>query len=377
MKTKVWMGSLLALGLLACGGPKGFVIQGEVTGLPDSTQLFLINIENGTLMDSAWVMGDCFQLEGFFEAEPQSVRMDARVNGKEIREWYQSMVIGNESITIKGDTSDFPTHLTVSGSKYQDQWTEFMSYRLASLRERDSLLVRILKLGDDPQQETEVKALMQQMSAIDRKADSLEENYLFTHPNTYPGLRCLSARMYTYSKDTVRMLFDQMSPDLQNRKYGKPIRTYIETESVSIGAPFLDFEAEDQQGNRVRLSDFVGKDGKYVLLDFTASGCGPCIQTNQAMRQMVNTYSDSLQIVSFSQDRSRETWLNSVQRDSIGWPFLWSAEEVDRGVVSVPYQVRGTPTFFVIDPQGKIVQKWSGYGKDIFDKKIGRLKNKP
>ena len=367
----------MALGLLACGGPKGFVIQGEVTGLPDSTQLFLINIENGTLMDSAWVMGDCFQLEGFFEAEPQSVRMDARVNGKEIREWYQSMVIGNESITIKGDTSDFPTHLTVSGSKYQDQWTEFMSYRLASLRERDSLLVRILKLGDDPQQETEVKALMQQMSAIDRKADSLEENYLFTHPNTYPGLRCLSARMYTYSKDTVRMLFDQMSPDLQNRKYGKPIRTYIETESVSIGAPFLDFEAEDQQGNRVRLSDFVGKDGKYVLLDFTASGCGPCIQTNQAMRQMVNTYSDSLQIVSFSQDRSRETWLNSVQRDSIGWPFLWSAEEVDRGVVSVPYQVRGTPTFFVIDPQGKIVQKWSGYGKDIFDKKIGRLKNKP
>ena len=376
MKIQIWIGSLLALGMFACGGPKGYVIQGEITGLPDSTKLLLYHSESGTIMDSAWAVGGRFQMKGFFEEEPQSLRMDAKVNGKEIRDWYQIMVIGNENVVVTGDTLDFPTQLNVSGSKYQEQWMEFTSPRLTSLQERDSLLVLILKLGDDPQHETEVKSMMQQLSALDRRLDSLEENYLFTHTDTYPSLQYLSSKMYAYSKDTVKMLFDRMSPELQNRKDGKPIRTYLETESVSVGDPFMDFEAEDQNGNRVRLSDFVGKDGKYLLLDFTRAGCGPCIQANKEMREMVDTYSDSLQIVSFSIDNHKEVWLKSLQRDSICWPSLWSAENVDRGIITVPYEIRSTPRFFVIDPQGKVIKKIRGYGKGMFDKEIGWLKNK-
>jgi len=374
MRAQAWIGSLLALGLLACGGPNGFIIQGEITGLPDSAKILLLNTDTDIHIDSSWAIGGRFQLEGVVTEVPQSLFLEVKVDGKDTHRWYQSLVLGNDHVTITGDTSDFPSRLQVSGSKYQDQFRAFMAPRLACTV-RDSLFVLILKLGDDPQHKAEVKSMLKQLSAIDRRLDSLEENYLFTHPDTYPSLRYLNTKMYAYSRDTVKMLFDRMSPELQANRHAKPILTYIKTESVSVGEPFLDFEAEDQNGNRVRLSDFVGKDGKYVLLDFTSAGCGPCIQANKELRQMVDTYSDSLQIVSFSIDNHKEKWLNSLKRDSVGWPNLWSAEDGDQGVVSVPYQVRSTPTFFVIDPQGKVVQKWSGYGEGTFDKQIGRLKN--
>ena len=91
---------------------------------------------------------------------------------------------------------------------------------------------------------------------------------------------------------------------------------------------------------------------------------------------MVKTYSDSLQIISFSTDSRKELWLNSLKRDSVSWPSLWSAEDVETGCISVPYEIRSTPRFFVIDPQGKVIQKLRGYGKGSFDEQLGRLKNK-
>ena len=375
MKKYGWTYGALLLGLLACESPKGYVIQGEISGLSDSTKIVLYLTDEDRYIDSTWTDGDRFQLKGFFEEVPQTLWLEVKIDGKDTHRWYQSMVLGNDHVTITGDTSDFPSRLQVSGSKYQDQFREFMAPRLACTA-RDSLLVLILKWMDDPQHQAETKEMIKQLSAIDRRLDSLEENYLFTHTDTYPSLRYLNTKMYAYPKDTVKMLLDRMSPELQANRHAKPIRTYIETESVSIGDPFLDFEAEDQQGNRVRLSDFVGKDGKYVLLDFTASGCGPCIQANKELRQMVKTYSDSLQIISFSTDSRKEVWLNSLKRDSVSWPSLWSAEDVETGCISVPYEIRSTPRFFVIDPQGKVIQKLRGYGKGSFDEQLGRLKNK-
>ena len=167
-----------------------------------------------------------------------------------------------------------------------------------------------------------------------------------------------------------------MSEELQNSSYAKPVWTYLESPHISIGDPFLDFEAEDQNGNRIRLSDFVGKDGKYVLLNFSATGCYYCRLAAKEMREMVKSYSDSLWIVSISMDRRPETRQEALVEDSICWPSLWSDQEKERRTISIPYQVQSFPTFFVINPQGVIMQKWNGYRAGIFEKQIGRLKNK-
>ena len=372
MSTQVWMGSLLALGLLACGGPEKVVIQGEITGLPDSTKILLYNMESEKYLDSTWMIDGRFQLQSCLEQEPQTLWLT--ISSPSFTRSL-TMTLGNERVKVKGDVSDFPYWMQISGSKYQDQMTQLDVQTAAYSAERDSLVLSVVNVLDDPQYEQQVETAFQRVSEIDRIVDSIQKEYLFTYTDTYPSLSYLKYHIYYFPKDTVKMLFDRMSPELQACSWAKRIRTYLESGKVAVGDSFMDFEAEDQNGNQVRLSDFVGKDGKYVLLDFTSAGCGPCIMANKEMRQMVDTYSDSLQIVSFSQDRSRETWLNAVQRDSICWPSLWSAENADRNTISIPYRVQGVPAFFVIDPQGKIIQRWGGYGQGIFDKKIGSLKN--
>lgn len=372
MRMQIWMGSLLTLGLLACGGPKGYVIQGEIEGLPDSAKVLLYNIDKEIYVDSVWVKGDCFRLQGCLLEEPQNFWLFVYVDGEYRDNWYQTILVGNEHVMITGDTLDFPNRLKVSGSRYQDQNIEFDRLTVDYKEERDSLLNCLY----DPQYNDRKKEIRQRLSMVNRIMDSLQEQYLFTYTNTYPSLNYLKFHLYSYSKDTVQMLFDRMSAELQATFWAQSIRTYLESENVAVGDLFFDFEAEDQTGKPVRLSDFIGKDGKYVLLDFTSAGCGPCMFANREMRQMVDTYSDSLRIVSFSIDRSRENWLQALKRDSVSWTSLWSTENADRSAVSIPYRVQAMPTFFVIDPQGKIIHRWSGYGKGMFDEEIGWLKNK-
>ncbi len=374
MRTQIWMGSLLTLGLLACGGPKGYVIQGDVTGFPDSTLFRLVGSAVPEYQDSAWMVNGRFQMQGILPDEPRIMWLTARV-GQQTK--GVPIFIGNERVKVQGDISDFPYEVIVSGSKYQEQWDELDRLTTKYDRQKDSAAIILYRqLSPEDRAGEKGKKLENQIHLLQQTIDSLERDFLFKRTDTYPSLIHLQYKMYDYQKDTVQMLFDRMSAELQASAWAKPIRTYLESESVSEGDSFLDFEAEDQNGNRVHLSDFVGKDGKYVLLDFTATGCGPCIMANKEMREMVDIYSDSLRIVSFWVDSSRDTWQKSLQRDSLCWTSLWSAENTDNGHVSIPYRARGFPTFFLIDPQGVIVQKWMGYGPGMFDQKIGRLKNK-
>ncbi len=373
MSTQVWMGSLLALGLLACGGPKGYVIQGDVTGFPDSTDVYLINVQTNEKMDSTQLIGGRFQMQGVLAEEPMSVRLIIQTEPIV----GTSLLMGNERITLQGDKSDFPHKVNLSLSKYDIQDEHVRAVAQSWLIEQDSLVKLLTQMPAAMQRGEEGAMLLRQIRRLSRQHDSMKRAYMFAHPDTYPSLIKLSYDMYSYSRDTVQMLFDQMSPELQASSYAKRIRLFLNTEPVTVGKPFLDFEAEDQIGKPVRLSDFVGKDGKYLLLDFTAAWCGPCIMANKEMRQMTETYSDSLRIVSFSMDNNKETWQNALKRDSVCWTSLWNDQQPLDQSISIPYRVEGFPTFFLISPQGVVEQQWFGYGPGFFEQKIGRLKNQP
>ena len=374
MRTQVWMGSLLALGLLACGGPKGYVIQGEVTGFPDSTEIYFTHSYSEHGFDTIKVVEGRFRMEGTFPEEPAYVYLRTKVN-QQMK--MMSLLMGNEQVEISGDLSEFPLRMNVSGSKYHQQWEEYARQTLPYELQRDSLIDHYVILQRTDPKGEDIQKIREQFTLLERKIDSTQRAYLFMHPDTYPSLIYLQNHVLDYSQDTVRMLFDRVSPKLQSSSLAKFIRTYLDSKLLSIGDPFGDFEAEDQNGNPVRLSDFVGKEGKYLLLDFTLMGCMPCRMAEKEMLPMVEAYSDSLRIVSFWLGSSRATWLKSPQKDSLYWTNLWSPGLADPGEVMIPYQLRGFPTFFVIDPQGVIVQKWSGYRTGIFEEQIGRLKNQP
>ena len=111
---------------------------------------------------------------------------------------------------------------------------------------------------------------------------------------------------------------------------------------------------DDLDGNRVRLSDFVGK-GKYVVVDFWASWCAPCVGSMPMMKKLYDTYAGrGLQIIGISLDRTREAWLSAIRRLDLPWIHLSDVKGWE-SIASEIYGVNAIPEIVLIDPDGKII----------------------
>ena len=359
---------LLLTSIYSCQNHNGYIITGNLTGFPDSTMVYLRNLTTEETFDSAMIIGNKFQLKGQLMDEPEQIWWNANVDGKFI---YTNLLIGNEKIKMEGDISDFPMNVKITGSKIQDDYNHLRDLTKSFDSKRDSLVQIYFKMTPDEQEEKFKDIWGTQIKTIDDTTRALQIGYIKSHINTYPGIINLGYLKKSMPKDSVKALYDQLNEEIKNSKYAKVIEVYLNEKISEIGDTYHDFEAIDKNGDTIIFSNLIGK---YILLDFTAAYCGPCILSAEELRLIDKTYSDYLKIVSFSGDTKKDIWLNSLKRDSVTWLSLWDG----KGTYSetyIKYGIQGFPTFVLIDPNGKIIDLWSGYGKGMLENKLQRFKN--
>ena len=139
--------------------------------------------------------------------------------------------------------------------------------------------------------------------------------------------------------------------------------------AVDKGDQAFNFIGIDEEGNEIEINDFKGK--KFVLLNFTATACGPCWGTYEQMNRVQEKYSERLKVISFHQDSNmKEQWNKIAKKNGIEFncTSIWTADS--KKEIGKVYQIDGWPYFFLINKEGIIVEKWFGNNEKKLNKRI-------
>jgi len=124
------------------------------------------------------------------------------------------------------------------------------------------------------------------------------------------------------------------------------------SEYILLQKPAPDLTMKTPDGKPLSISSFKGK---YLLVDFWASWCGPCRQENPNLVAAYQKYkSDKFEILGVSLDREADSWKNAIEKDKLTWPQMSDLAEWKSEAVKY-YQFEGIPFNVLIDPSGKIV----------------------
>jgi peroxiredoxin len=153
--------------------------------------------------------------------------------------------------------------------------------------------------------------------------------------------------------DSLSQSFEKQMPE---SKYVKEFKTKLAQYKnvVTVGQAAPEISLNNPEGKAVSLSSLRGK---YVLIDFWASWCGPCRQENPNVVRMYNKFKGkNFEIFGVSLDKSKEKWLEAIQKDALSWVHV-SDLQYWQSAGAQAYGVQSIPATFLIDPTGKVIAK--------------------
>ena len=323
--------------------PKSYILEGIVPDDSYNNQMaYIYDYETGESTDSVLVVNRKFTFTGSVDT--------AVIRRLVLNRLHANIILENGKIFI-----DIAVPESSKGTPLNDGLSKFLTEMLVF-----------------EQKWSEKWAEIQQQQAIDEETrrkqnDENHEQYKFNlnllckkffnaNKNNALGVFVLLNWSSFLEPDQMNEMYSQAGDIVRNFKILKSINeTNVKKRQTAEGMSFVDFTIENgnRDGSKASLSDYVGK-GKYVLVDFWASWCGPCVAEIPVLVEVYNKYKgEKFEILGVAVWDKRDDTLKSLENHKISWPQIIDANDIPTNL----YGIEGIPHIVLFSPDGKIIAR--------------------
>jgi thiol-disulfide isomerase/thioredoxin len=270
---------------------------------------------------------------------------------------------------------DHPLKPLIRGSESQsekERWDEKKSaLLLAKSNIRDSIQNLEKKRGNGPAIKDPMNRLAMEYDSINANIRRLDVRYIKSHPGSYLSAYLLSRQERRLQIDSIEIYYQGLSAEVKLSSLGRIVLSYVypltEDNEFRKANPFIDKEFEQRLEKlesvyELALSDTAGKvvkfdsfRNKYLVIDFWASWCKPCLENIPYLNELAGRYEhDSVEFISISLDKDVSQWKKSVFNSKIQGVQLSDSSGFN-GLAAIYCKTLWVPHYVIADKSGRII----------------------